>query len=257
MALPKFMDYTTNKNQNIGHYTKNWDSYNPDNYGGFYDPNKANKYSGAESTMIDRLTGMVKHGGYTPEQKKAMYQGSMQNVYREADQARERVQNDAYARGLGQSSVLSRGYGDIDQAVLAESARVSGELERDSAQMGMEAMTKIQQGEQIAQQYAMEANQFKQNLMAQLNMNEGQLNMALNQINSAIDMDTANREMQFTQIMNDFNLNRAELEIMQVQAEKDRKASFWSNLIGGTIGAGGNILGSMLGKPTTNNYYNN
>lgn len=243
--MPEFKDYRTDA-QNVKNQTKNWGNYDPVKNGGFYDPNAINKYSNAESSAIDRLTGMAQNGGYTQEQKKSMYDGAMINVNNEADRMKEFAKNDNYARGLGQSSVLSRNYGEIDKGVLDQSRQISGSIESESSQMGMDAIGKIQQGEEIAQKYAMEASQYKHSLMSQLQMNENEMQMALNKINSTIDMDNAGRELEYTKIRNQFNLDTTQMQSMIAQAERDRKASFWANLAGGVMNAGITVASAGL-----------
>ena len=248
VKTPTFQDYTTAEKQNVQNYEKNWTTYDPEKNGGFYDPTQSNKYTNAESSAINKLTAMAENGGYTDEQKNAMYNSAMTSVNNEADAMRESAKNDAYSRGLGQSSVLSRSYGDIDKSVLDQASTIKGNIESESAQMGMDAIEKIQAGEATAQQYAMEANQYKQNLMAELSMNENELQMTLNQINSAIDMDNANRELELTKIKNDFNLTTAQMEQAIALADAQNSANFWANVTGGVLNGVTTVAGASLIK---------
>ena len=285
-----------------------WQAYDPQQVQSSWNPAAQTAYSGAEQGAIAQLAGIIQQGGYSPEQKQTMYGGMMAPVYQQGEEARRAAEADAYRRGLGQSSVLSRSYGDIDKQLMASGQQAMGQIEQQSAGMVLPAIGAIQQGQQnllgLTQQQA-EANArlamereglatqesiagggfetslaqtgaqneiarqqiaanlsmtegelqtsvakmnaelalSRQELSAKLNMHENDLKVAMNQINATLEMSDADRQVQLQQIMNQFNLDAAQMEMLQQEAKKDRWSSFFSNLLGG----GAEILGGALG----------
>jgi len=227
-----------------------WKPYNPQQVQSAWNPNQPTAYSGAEGGAIASLANIIKYGGYSPEQKQTMYGGMMAPVYQQGEEARRAAEADAYSRGLGQSSVLSRGYGDIDKQLMASGQQAMGQIEAQGAAQVMPAIQATQQGQQNLLQMQQAQSQFNaqlqqshEQLAAQLNMHGGDLQMALNQINATLEMSDADRQVQLQQIMNQFNLDVTQMEMLQNEAKKDRWSSFFSNLLGG----GAEILGGALG----------
>jgi len=211
-----------------------------------YDPNAdmtgKSEYSGAETSAVGRLNSIIAHGGYSPEQKQTMIQGAMAPVYDAAEVAKKKAEADAYARGVGQSSVLSRSYGDVDKSVLSNLAQITGNVEKEGADKVNESIQLVQSG--AAQKADYQAQ--KAQLAAQLNMNDSQMDQAFAQINSAADANDADRMLQYDKIKNDYNLSQAQFDLLvaqakndQYQTEKDRKANFWANIIGSAASVAG------------------
>lgn len=230
--------------------TLDWKPYDPKLIQSAWNPNQQTAYSGAEGNAISQLANIIQYGGYSPQQQQTMYQGMMAPVQQQAEEARRQTEADAYRRGLGQSSVLSRGYGEIDKQLMASGQQAMGQITAQGAGMVLPAIQTVQQGQQNLLQMAQAHQQFnaqlaqqREQLAVQLNMHGGDLQMALNQINAAMDMSDADRQVQLQQIMNQFNLDSAGMDILQNEAKKDRWSSFFSNLLGG----GANVLGGYLG----------
>jgi hypothetical protein len=207
------------------------------------------KYSGTEDSAVSRLNSIIANGGYSPEQLAKMTEGAMAPVYQQAAKAKEASQGDAYSRGLGQSSVLSRSYGDIDSAVLGNMAQLSGDFTKQGADMVPQAIQLAQSGAGQYLDYQKSLAQIK----AQLNMNDAQMEEAFARINSTADQSDADRQLSFDKMKNDFNLSDAQLQLLVQQAENDRKykssqaeQDFWSNLIGSIASLGGTALGKFL-----------
>jgi len=232
--------------------TLNWQQYNPQLVQSSWNPNQQTAYSGAEGGAIQQLSNILQYGGYSPEQKQTMYSGMMAPVYQQAEEARRQTEADAYSRGLGQSGVLSRGYGDIDKQLLSSGQQAMGQIEAQGAAQVMPAIQTVQQGQQNLLQMTQAQSQFnaqlaqeKEQLAAQLNMHTGDLQMALNQINATLEMSDADRQVQLQQIMNQFNLDAAQMEMLQNEAKKDRWSSFFANLLGGAARVGGAYVGTL------------
>ena len=234
-------------------YTKNtYDPYKPKTVQSGFDPNAPTKYSGAEQSAIERLTNIVKYGGYSPEQKQTMFKGQMAPIREEANVARERAQADAYSRGLGQSGVLSRGYGAIDKSVLAQGALLRGQIEERGAAMVPQAIQSVQAGQAQYQEMKQQADQFnanlrqeKENLSVKLGMHAGDLQVMVDKINATIQMDAANREVELTKIMNQFNLGVAEMQQAREIADADRQSDLWGNILGGVASIAGAAFGAI------------
>jgi len=175
----------------------------------------------------------------------------MAPVYQQAEESARQTEADAYSRGLGQSGVLSRGYGDIQKQVLASGQQTMGQIEQEGAGMVMPAIQATQQGQQHLMEMMQNQSQFnaqlaqeKEQLATQLNMHAGDLQMTLNQLNAAMDMSDADRELEFQRIRNQFNLDAAQMRILQDQARKDRWSNFFANIFGGAAEVGGAALGA-------------
>lgn len=199
----------------------NWQPYDPKAIPSTYNFGQPTPYSGIESNAISQLSNIIQYGGYSPEQKQAMIQGAMAPVYQGAEEARQRTEADAYARGLGQSSVLSRGYADIDQSVLAALAGITGQIEQQGAGMIMPAIQAAQVGQQNLQQMMSaqaeaEAGRgmTREQLLTQLNIAGGELESGL--VRTGAELDVARQ-----QIAAQLNMTEGELmtSIAQMNAE--------------------------------------
>ena len=232
-------------------YNLGWTSYDPKLIQSAWSPEQKTAYSDAEGSAISRLASLIQQGGYSPEQKQMMYGGRMAPVYQQAEESARQTEADAYSRGLGQSGVLSRGYGDIQKQVLASGQQTMGQIEQEGAGMVMPAIQATQQGQQHLMEMIQGQSQFnaqlaqeKEQLATQLNIQAGDLQMTLNQLNAAMDMSDADRQVELQRIMNQFNLDATQMKILQDQAKKDRWASFFANLIGGGAEAAGAYYGA-------------
>jgi hypothetical protein len=219
-----------------------------------------NPYEGANQSTIGQLTNMAANGGFTDQQKQTMIQGAMAPVRAEADQQARQAQADAYSRGLGQSSVLDRNYRAIGENVANNLAQISGNVEQQSAQAGMQAMQMIQQGKAQEQQARNQLAQLQQqnevakmDTMAKLNMDQNQYALAINKLQQTENLSAAERELAISQMANQFNLDQAQMNLLVQQAENERlateaanKAAFISNMFGGVMGAAGNIFGGIF-----------
>jgi len=233
--------------------TLNWNPYAPKQVQSVWNPNQPTAYSGAEGSAIASLADIIKYGGYSPEQKQTMYGGMMAPVYQQGEEARRGAEADAYSRGLGQSSVLSRSYGDIDKQLMASGQQAMGQIEAQGAAQVMPAIGAVQTGqanllEMTRKNEELQATlrQDHERLAAELNIHEGDLQMALNQINAAMEMSDADRQIELQRIINQFNLDATQIRVLQDQAKKDRWASFFSNVFGGAAEVAGGYLGGPL-----------
>lgn len=229
-----------------------WKPYDPKLVQSNYDPNAPTRYSGAEGGAIAALSNILQYGGYSPEQKQTMLAGSMAPVYEQANEAARRAQADAYARGLGQSGVLSRSYGDINKGVENTIGMLAGQIEQAGQAQVLPAISAVQTGQKNLADMMQQQSQFNANLSlereklaAQMSISTGDLNVAISKINSTAEMSDADRAMELQKIMNQFNLDSAQMEMLQNEAKKDRWASFFSNL----IGSGAGIAGAALKLP--------
>ena len=234
-------------------YNLGWTPYDPKLIQSAWSPEQKTAYSDAEGSAISRLASLIQQGGYSPEQKQMMYGGRMAPVYQQAEESARQTEADAYSRGLGQSGVLSRGYGDIQKQVLASGQQTMGQIEQEGAGMVMPAIQATQQGQQNLLQMQQQQSQFNaelqqshEQLAAQLNMHGGDLQIAMNQINATLEMSDADRQVQLQQIMNQFNLDAAQMEMLQQEAKKDRWSSFFANIFGGAAEVAGGYLGGPL-----------
>jgi hypothetical protein len=227
-----------------------WKPYDPQLVQSSYDPNADTKYSGAESGAINALNSIIQYGGYSPEQKQTMLAGQMAPVYEQANEAARRAQADAYSRGLGQSGVLSRSYGDINKGVENTIGQLAGQIEQAGQAQVLPAIGAVQTGQKNLAEMLQSQSQFnatlaqeREKLATQMSMSTGDLQAAIAKINSTAEMSDADRAVQLQQIMNQYNLDASKMEALQNEAKKDRWASFFSNL----IGSGADIAGAALG----------
>jgi len=256
--------YTTN----IG---KNWQSSGPAqsqyNSQQSYQNVFNNAYSGAEMSAVQALKNMLQGGGISPEQKKTMYEGVMTPVREEAKRQEQNVINNAYARGLGQSTVLNKMVEPIEQGVQQVAAQTAGQIENTALQNKMDAIRAIQSG-------AIDTAQIRAGL-EQLNAQKEALNAQLRQEENALrekygeHMDTMlaqladlqqrqyateqQKELAEEQFRNNWNLSVADLQRLYdfenasiQQQNYENTASFWANILGTVIGGGANVLGTTI-----------
>ena len=230
ISAPAWNNYGATASSGPRYGMGDWQQYNPNTAQANYNPD-----------AMSRLSDIIRHGGYSPEQKQTMLGGAMAPVYEQAREAGQRAEGDAYSRGLGQSGVLSRSYGDIERGVSGSMATIAGQIEQQGAAQVMPAIQNMMQGEQ----FNASLRQEKENLAAQLNMHSGDLQVALNKINSAMDMSDADRAVTLAQMQNQYNLDASQMEMLQNEAKKDRWSSFWANL----MGSGAMVAGAAVGQP--------
>ena len=60
------------------------------------------------------------------------------------------------------------------------------------------------------------------------------------------NMSNADREVEMRKLQQQYNLTEEQLAQAKAIADADRTASFWANLLGGTIGAGGKIGAALI-----------
>ena len=210
-------------------------------------------YSGAEQSAIERLLSIIKYGGYSPEQKQAMLNAGMTPINQEATAANTAATNSAYARGLGQSGVLSRSYGQIEGQKQDALTKLVGGIEAQSAAAVQPAIESIQQGVTSERNAKIQYEQIKADvaekkaaLATQLGMKQADIEMLMKQLNDTLYMSDADRAVKMAEIQNTFNLNEDQMKQAKETADADREANFWANLLGGLFGAGGSILGSFV-----------
>lgn len=174
-----------------------------------------------------------------------MLTGAMQPVYQQAEEAGRQATGSAYARGLGQSGVLQRSLTDIQKGVGSSIASLAGQIEQQGAAQMMPAIQAVQTGQQNLQQmmlnqanYNADLAQRHEQLAGELNMKQGDLETAMAQINATLDMSDADRKVKLAEIQNQYQLDATKIEVLQREAQKDRVASFFSNLLGGAADIG-------------------
>ena len=214
-----------------------------------YDPNSdmtgKTDYDTAQKSAVDKLNEIIANGGYSDADKQSMIQGAMAPIYQQANQQRQNTQEDDYARGLGNSTVLSNDYGKIDQDVLSNLANITGQVTKEGADMVPQAIQLTQSG--VGQQ--LDFQKAKAQLMADTNMNEAQIEEAYAAINSAADKSDADRQLTYENLKNQYGLSDAQLQLMVQQAKEgeaqkneEQSSDFWSNI----LGSGASVLGKLL-----------
>jgi hypothetical protein len=222
-----------------------------------YDPNQdmtgQTAYSGVETSAVQKLNDIITNGGYSPQQTQTMVAGAMAPIYDQATAAKKAATEDAYARGLGQSTILANNNTDIDKSVLSQLANITGQVTQQGANMVPTAIQEVQSGQAAALD-----NQYKKaQLAASLNMNDQQMELAMDQLNNAASQSDADRQLTYQNLQNQYNLSSEQLDLLIQQAENDRKIKesqsgidLFTSILGSLTGLGGTILGSAL-KPTT------
>jgi len=246
--------------------TKTWDIYDPKKVTSGYNA-AATPYGGAEQSAITRLNEILQHGGYSPETQKQLAEPGINTILQESERQRDQAQADAYSRGLGQSGVLSRSYGEVDRSTQSAIGQLLGDIQAQGAQMVPGAVSSIQTGQAQAMedaQFNAQMAQSYEELKSQLSLGDAQLQQALTELNATIDMSNADRDLQMQDIASRYNMDRATLnqayQLMltnRSQDDKNRTASFFANLIGGGAALGSAAIGapkaavSALGAATT------
>ncbi len=206
-----------------------------------YDPNTdmtgQTDYDSAQKSAVDKLNEIIANGGYSDTDKQKMIAGAMAPIYQQSDQQRTATQEDDYARGLGNSTVLNNYYGKIDQNVMSQLANITGQVTKEGADMVPQAIQLTQSG--AGQQ--LDFQKAKAQLMADTNMNEAQIEQAYAAINSAADKSDADRQVTLENIKNQYNLSDEQLKLMEDQAKQSADSDLTSNL----LGSGASILGKI------------
>ena len=224
-------------------------------------------YTPMQGDVMSKLSELMGGGAYSPEGKQKMIAGAMTPVREEAERMKQGATEDAYARGLGQSGVLSRSQGEIDKATLAHMAEVTGGVEQAAAENASRnafaAIQAFQQGQASEQEVNLsiermrlendkanaELAQRHEELKAQINLDDRQMQIMLAELEQAAYKTDADRELAEMQIRNNFNLSAAQLELAKEVAIADVKKSnrdFWANLIANILGAGATVAGAVL-----------
>lgn len=257
---------------------------------------KGTSYDPMQGGVMAKLAQLMKGGAYTAEGKQKMIAGAMAPVREEAELMKQQAAEGAYARGLGQSGVLSRSEGLIDKATLARMAEVTGTVElaaaENSTKVAFDAITAYQQGQASERDVnlsietlkagidseaartaldALGAYQFGQmserdfnlsveklklenaqtnaqyaqsyeNLKAQINLSDREMQLMLAELEQAAYATDANREIAEMQIRNNFNLSVDQLILARDNAEihaKHKNTQMIVDLIGATAQAVG------------------
>lgn len=213
-----------------------------------FDP-ASSQYGGAQTAGIRAATGILESGGYTPEQTQRISTGFEQALGAEQDEAMRRTKENLAARGLLDSGAGLKALNEVTRTGQLARSQYYSDLAREGAGQVLPALSAVQSG------YGLEANidQAYQNLAASTSLGQADLQNALNQINATLDMSDADREVELTRIANQYNLDRAQLAqayefalMERSQASRNRRASLFSNIIGGGLGAAGGIIGGGL-----------
>lgn len=220
-----------------------------------YDPYTQN----ALSTLVAQMQGT------TAEGKQKIISGAMAPVYEEAQKQKQAAEASAYSRGLGQSGVMQRSLGNIDQSVLSRMAEVTGGVEQNSITNALNAVQAFQSGQATQQQVQLSLEQMKadnaatnaqlsqsyEQLKAQTSLDDRQLQTVLAGLYQSAYKDDYTRSLEEQQLMQQYNISKATLEQAKWVAEQQAKAAkgdFWGNLIGNIIGSAGEVVGGILGK---------
>ncbi len=204
-------------------------------------------------TMAERMRGEA----YTPEGKQKIIGGAMAPIHEMAAQMKQGATEDAYARGLGQSGVLSRSKGEIDRSTMARMAEVTGDVERwateNASKDAFAAIAAFQQGHASEQevnlsiermrlendQFNAELAQKHEELKRLTNLDERDMELALAELEQAAYKTDVDRELAEMKIKNQFNLDQAQLELFKevaIMEGKQANADWWVDLINSIFG---------------------
>ena len=253
-----------------------WKPYQPTQASTGWSINKGDvtttPYTPMQGDVMSKLSELMGGGAYTPEGKQKMIAGAMAPVREEAERMKQGATEDAYARGLGQSGVLSRSQGEIDKATLARMAEVTGGVEQAAAENASRnafaAIQAFQQGQASEQEVSLNIERMKsenaradaelaqrhEELKAQISLDDRQMQIMLAELEQAAYKTNADRELAEMQIMNNFNLSAAQLDLAKEVAianVKQANRDWWGNLIANIIGAGATVTGGLLGGGDT------
>ena len=176
-------------------------------------------YSQYQQNALSVLVSMMQ--GTTPEGKRSIIEGAMAPVREEAARQRETTTGGAYARGLGQSGVLQRGLGQIDQSLLARLAEVTGNVEQSSTQNALNAVQAFQEG-QLGQQrlgFDIEESSVKNVLNALQLFQSGQasqqqVQLALEKMKEENAFKNAELAQAYEELKTQTNLDERRLQLM-------------------------------------------
>ncbi len=217
-------------------------------------------YSPLHGDVISTLAQQMKGGAYTPEGKQKMITGAMTPVHEMAAQMKQGATEDAYARGLGQSGVLSRSKGEIDRTTLARMAEVTGRVEKDAAENASRnafaAITAFQTGQANEQEVKLSIERMRlenaqadadlaqkhEELKRQINLDDRQMQIMLSQLEQAAYMTDVDREQFEMQVRNNYNLSKAQIELgkeVAIAEIKQANRDWWNDFIGNAIDAVG------------------
>ena len=217
-------------------------------------------YSPLQGDVISTLAQQMKGGAYTPEGKQKMITGAMTPVHEMAAKMKQGATEDAYARGLGQSGVLSRSKGEIDRSTLARMAEVTGRVEKDAAENASRnafaAITAFQTGQANEQEVKLSIERMRlenaqadadlaqkhEELKRQINLDDRQMQIMLSQLEQAAYMTDVDREQFEMQVRNNYNLSKAQIELgkeVAIAEIKQANRDWWNDLLGNAIDAVG------------------
>ena len=253
-----------------------WKPYQPTQASTGWSINKGDvtttPYTPMQGDVMSKLSELMGGGAYSPEGKQKMIAGAMAPVREEAERMKQGATEGAYARGLGQSGVLQRSHGFIDQATLARMAEVTGGVEQAAAENASRnafaAIQAFQQGQASEQEVNLniermrsenaradaELAQRHEDLKAQINLDDRQMQIMLAELEQAAYKTDAERELAEMQIRNNFNLSAAQLELAKevaIAEVKQKNRDFWGNLIANILGGAATVAGGALGSGGT------
>ena len=221
---------------------------------------KQTPYSPLQGDVMSRMGQLMRGEAYTPEGKQKIIGGAMAPVQEMAAQMKQGATEDAYARGLGQSGVLSRSKGEIDRSTMARMAEVTGDVERwateNAGKDAFAAIQAFQTGQANEQdvnlsiekmrlenaQSNAELAQKHEELKRLTNLDERDMELALAELEQAAYKTDVDRELAEMKIKNDFNLSAAELELFKevaIMEGKQANSDWWNDFIGNVIDAVG------------------
>jgi len=224
--------------------TPSYKAYNPDTAGVQNIAGSATGYESAQGSAIKQLSDMITNGGLSAQQKATYYNAGAGTINDTAAAQKEAAQQDAYARGLGQSGVLSRSYGNVDKNTQQSLANLQADIESKSEASLADAISKVQSGIKSQQETALQKAQLAQQgeeLRATLAMDENNYTKFMTQLKSTESMSNADRELALEKLAADYGLSKEELDQAKEQADRE----FWGDILGGGISG----IASLLGGP--------
>jgi hypothetical protein len=168
----------------------------------------------------------------------------MQPVLQQADLQKQAAANDAYSRGLGDSSVVAYNNNLIDKNTDAQAASIASNFASQGAQMVPTAISQVQSGQNAATALQTQTAQ----IQAQLGMNDEQMQQLTNQLNNAASQSDADRQLTYQNLQNQYGLSSQQLSILAQQAntaaqqaQQNQQSNFISSLLGAGASAAGGI----------------
>jgi len=213
-----------------------------------YDPTQTitgtTAYTPDQTSAISKLNDIITNGGYTPQQISSYTQGAMQPVLQQAALQKTAAANDAYSRGLGNSSVVPYNNTQIDKNTDAQAAAIASQFAAQGAAEVPTAISQVQSGQNAATALQTQTAQ----IQAQLGMNDEQMQQLTNQLNNAAAQSDADRQITYQNLMNQFGLSSQQLSILAQQANSQQTLSQQnqqSNFISSLLGAGASAAGGI------------